>query len=267
MSNIDPFVEIKLFLNGENITVQYNLDPQFSAPGPYLFELVALNDPTFNEELYSIASTEFFIVDDKRVRQNALRSFAYKLRLTDGANNRYYSRWFGWHSSDNVTRHKYLIASDICRREHVRFNYVGLYGYLLKRRNYVEQPDIADTDPITGEPLIDNSVSFGVGAVGGYYSPVLMRFSVENHLEKTDYAEDGRGSQTSVITKIRCAGFPYVEQHDLVAMMDGTRHTVSDIQPIYFPGTTQMIVQNVTLRLIPMTDTVYDISIPAFPNE
>ena len=125
----------------------------------------------------------------------------------------------------------------------------------------------ADSDPITGEPVYDNTSTYGVGRLGGYYSPVLTRVSIESKQTKTDYAEDGRGTQFSEMLNIRSIGFPYLDQHDILVFQDGKRFMVADTNSTYFPGSTMILLQLPNLRLIPATDTTYNIAVPAFPHQ
>jgi hypothetical protein len=64
---------------------------------------------------------------------------------------------------------------------------------------------------------------------------------------------------------IRSAGFPYIDQHDIIVMRDGKRFIVIDPANKYFPGTTMILLQSPTLRLIPSTDTTQSIQVPPFP--
>jgi hypothetical protein len=264
MLNTNPFINIQLSIVGNVITVQYDIDPLFNGRAPYTFELLAFEDESFKTTLYCIPSTTFFVIDNTNIRQNQLPGFFYKLRLTDLNKKCYYSNFFGWHPSDSVTQHHYLLASEITRREQVRFNYAGLYVYLLKRKNYATDC-IAETDPITGEPMLDTVKTFGTGVVGGYYEPVLTRISIENREVKEDYDAAGRGTQFSEMLLIRSAGFPYIDQHDIIVMRDGKRFIVIDPANKYFPGTTMILLQSPTLRLIPSTDTTQSIQVPPFP--
>jgi hypothetical protein len=264
--NVNPFVDIQLSMAGDTITVQYQIDPMFSGQAPYTFELQAFQDESFQEPLYCITGTEFFIVDNVVARQNQLPSFFYKLKLTTQNGYSYYSNFFGYHPSDNINRHKFLLANEIARKERVRFNYIGTFAYLLKRKSYSCSVD-SDVDPVTGEPLVDNTNTFGVGVLGGYYSPILTRFTIENKETKTDYDNEGRGSQYTEILSIRSIGFPFIDQHDIIVTKDAKRFTVVETNNQYFPGTTLTMLQLPTLRLVPSLDTVYSISIPPFPYE
>jgi hypothetical protein len=67
--------------------------------------------------------------------------------------------------------------------------------------------------------------------------------------------------------KVRSVGFPFIDQHDLIVTPDSKRFIVADADTKYFPGTTMIILQQPTLRLIPGSDTVYSITIPNFPDE
>jgi hypothetical protein len=265
-AKINPFIDIQLSIKGDTLTIQYKIDPQFNGRTPHKIDLLAFTDETFNEPLYTIPGTDYYAVDNSNSRQNNLPSFLYKLRLTTYDNQVYYSGFVGWHPGDSLTRHKYLIAADISRREKVRYNYAGLFAYLLKRKSYLPNQD-TDVDPVTGEPLVDNTATFGVGSAGGYYGPVLTRLSIEGRQTKTELSEDGRGSQYIELLSIRSSGFPFIDQHDIIVTPDNKRFTVSEANSKYFPGTTMILLQTPVLRLIPNTDTVYSIEVPDFPNE
>ena len=266
-SNSSPFIDIQLSIHNKAIIVQYKLDPSFTGRPPYKVKLLAYEDESFKEYAYSIEAQDnnYFIVDDTMTRQNELPSFLYKLILTTGDDRTFLSDFFGWHPSDNITRHKYLSASEIARRERVRFNYTGLWGYLLKRKSFTPLA-IEDVDPVTGEALVDNTSTFGVGQEDGYYTPIITRFSIEERKATTEYAKDGRGSQYVELLKVRAAQFPFIDQHDIIVTEDGKRWIVAEDSTKYFPGTTMIILQQPTLRLIPATDTVYNIAVPPFPR-
>jgi hypothetical protein len=263
--SVNPFINIQISIRGEVVTVQYGIDPAFQGRMPYSFELIAYLDENFKEPLYSIPSTTFYAIDDTRTRQNMLPSYMYRLKLTDANNLQYLSNFIGWHPSDSIIQHHYLIAADISRREHVRFNYAGLFAYILKRKEYTVA-QVGEVDPVTNEPLIDDTVAYGVGADKGYYDPVLARLSIEKRETKQILDDQGRGTQFSEMLYCRCAGFPFIDQHDIIVTPDAKRYTVIDPANKYFPGTTLILLQTPTLRLIPPTDTVYNITIPVFPS-
>lgn len=263
-TNVNPFINIQLSLTRKEVIVQYSIDPAFKGRAPFTYELIAYEDETFTNQIYSIPSTTFYVVDAKNVRQNAEPTFLYKLKLIDANNVQYLSPFFGWHPSDSVTHHHYLLASEISRRERVRFNYAGLFAYILKRKDY-SAGQTCEVDQITGEPLTDDTNTYGVGISGGYYPPVLTRLSIENRETKQEYDENGRGTQYIELIKARSAGFPFIDQHDIVVTPDGKRFTVTNPNSKYFPGTTLILLQMPEARLIPVTDTVYNIAIPPFP--
>lgn len=263
---MNPFTDIQLNIQGTVINVQYNVDPLFDGRAPYKYSLTAYQDESFTHPLYVLKSDTFFIADDTATRQNQLPSFLYTLSLTTVDNKVYTSPFFGWGINDSMTRNKYLSASEISRRERVRFNYAGLFAYVLKRKAY-SCAATGDVDPVTGEPLVDNTVTFGTGALGGYYPAVLTRLSIENKETKTDYSPDGRGSQHSEMLKVRSAGFPFIDQHDIIVTKSGKRYIAADTNSTYFPGTTMILIQQPTLRLVPNTDTIYSIVVPPFPSD
>lgn len=263
----NPFYNIQLTIQGPDVIVQYQIDPTFRGIYPFILQLVAYKDEGFLEPLYTVLGdpTQFFIIDNTAVRQNQLPSFYYKLQLTTAVGLVYQSEFFGWTDGNSITQRKYLLASEIVRREKVRFNYVGLNCYLLKRKAYVPE-NLRDEDPITGEAVVDNNSTFGVGLIGGYYNPILVRVSIEDSSIKTDYNPEGKGTSYMEMVKLRSAGFPFIDQHDIVVIGNGKRYIVSDINNIYFPGSTLILLQMPTLRLVPNTDTIYQIACPSIPS-
>jgi hypothetical protein len=263
---MNPFIDIQLSVQGTVVTVQYKIDPSFKGVQPYTFLLSAYEDETFTTPLYSVPGTGFYITDDTSIRQNQLPGFFYKLGLTTSDSKTYNSKFFGWHANDNITKHNYLLANEMSRREMVRFNYTGMFAYVVKRKSY--GPELANqVDSVTGEPLYDNNITFGVGAMGGYYDPILTRLGIEERQVDTDYDQAGKGSQFVEQLMVRSTGFPFIDQHDLIVTRDGKRYTVVKADNKYFPGTTMIFLQLSTLRLIPNTDTIYSIVIPNFPDE
>lgn len=264
MSN--AFCSVQISLKGSTVAIQYKVDPNFNGKAPYKFKVLAYEDNTFTEPLYSIDSDTFFAIDDHNIRQNVRPSFLYRVQLTTADNKKFISNFVGWSPGNDVDRHKYLIASEVTRREHVRFNYAGIYAYLLKRKSY-SPAATNDVDPVTGEAVIDSSSSsYGVGVVGGYYTPILCRFSIESRQVNEDYDQQGKGVAHLEVVKIRSVGFPFIEQHDVFTTSDGKRYIVTDPGNKFFPGTTLILLQTSSLRLVPDTDTIYSIDVPKFPN-
>jgi hypothetical protein len=263
---VNPFIDIQLNIQGTVVNVQYKVDPLFDGRAPYKFTLSAYQDETLSSSIYTINSTTFFISDDTKTRQNQLPSFLYTLTLTTADNKTYTSPFFGWGVNDSSTRNKYLSASEISRRERVRFNYAGLFAYILRRQAY-SAAATGDVDPITGEALVDNTASFGTGVMGGYYPAMLTRLSVEGKETKTDYSPDGRGVQYVELLKVRSAGFPFIDQHDIIVLKNDKRYIVTEANSTYFPGTTMILIQQPMLRLVPNTDTIYSIGVPPFPKD
>ena len=266
MSDINPFSDIQLSLSGNVTTVQYRVDSQFKGKAPYRFQLQAYEDNSFVQPLYAVDSNTFFAVDDTNTRQTTKPSFLYKVALITSDNKVVKSPFVGWSPDNSVDQHKYLLAFDIARREQVRFNYTGLYAYLLKRKNY-NPAATNDVDPVTGEAVIDSSAgSYGVGIQGGYYSPVLIRLSIENREVKEDYDETGHGIIRHETVATRAAGFPFIDQHDIVVTPDGKRYIVKSPGNKFFPGTTMILLQLSVMNSVPSTDTVYHIPVPTFPT-
>ncbi len=265
----NPFAKVEVILDYvSGHKLQWWLQPTFNGKGPYTFNLIAYQDLGFKEVLFKKNVGEnYFAIDDSHIRQNHLNSFIYKIELVTSDNKSYLSEMVGWQPSDTTTRNKYLTASEIVRKEWVRMKHTGLYGYLLKRKIY-SPAAVGELDPVTNEPIIDTSNgSFGVGIKGGYFEPLLIKYTLENKSTSLDFSQEGKGSTYKELVKIRMVGFPYVDQHDILVSKEGKRYRISEQSEIFFPGTTIALIQNIVATIIPNTDTVYSINTPPFPNE
>jgi hypothetical protein len=265
----NPFTKIDVLIDYTNgHKIQWALTPFFNAPAPYKFTVLAYQDVGFKEPVYTIdAGESFWALDDRNVRQNVLDSFLYKVQLVDGNGEKYLSGFTDWNPNIPVIRHRYLIASEIVRKEYVRLNAgVGEFGFLIKRR-YYSPASLGEVDVVTGEPILDSSKgSYGVGQKNGYYDPVLFKFSVEGKDSNLDLQPEGQGTSYQEVVSIRTAGFPYIESHDIVVTRDGKCYLVAKSDQTAYPGTSINIIQVLKLQIIPPTDTVYKINVPEFPD-
>ena len=263
----NPITNIQItldFINGHRL--QWWVNPTFSAPGPYQFAVLAYQDSSFSEVIYTItAGTSFYAIDTNGVKKSAIDSFFYRIQLTDANGAIYLSDFADWRPTDRVNTNKYCQAAEIVRKEWVRFRRAGQFGYLLKRKYYADKVT-AEVDLVTQEPIIDHgSTTFGVGLSGGYFTPVLFMYSISGRDADLDLADDGRGTQYVEQLKIRTAGFPFLDSHDIVISREGKRYKVNKQELTLFPGTNIYIVQENTMQLVPMTDSIYEIPCPPFP--
>jgi hypothetical protein len=265
----NPFKKVQVLQNYvTGHTVQWALDPLFTGTAPYTFTLEVYQDNTLQTPILTIdAGNNFFAVDDSKTRQNVLNSYMYRVKLVTDDDNTFYSDFRGWAPSRKVETRKYLLANEIARKEWLRYRMSGLYGYLLKRKYYAPAAT-AELDPVTGEPLTDTSAgSYGVGMTGGYYDPVLLKYTLEERNTELGLAQDGKGTSYQEIIKIRMSAFPMVEPNDILVNEEGNRYNVTKQNEIFFPGTMISLVQDITAQIIPPTDSVYDMTIPNFPDD
>lgn len=258
----NPFIKIKAgidYSTGHHI--QWNLDPNFKATLPYRFELEMAEDQTFNKIIFTKdAGDNFHAVDDSRLKQNFGSTYQYRIKLTDGDERTYYSIVFNF-GMDNPSRHKYLMASEMVRKEWVRMQYTGKFGWLIKRKVYGATAT-TEVHPISGVPITDNKTHFGASIDGGYYPPIRIKYSQENQSQSTKLDEQGLGVKYEEAMQLRLVSFPFVESHDILVSTDDKRWLVTAVKEFIFPGTDTTLIQVVDCRIIANTDSIYSIKLP-----
>ncbi|NBQ68971.1 MAG: hypothetical protein EBU46_09130 [Nitrosomonadaceae bacterium] len=256
-----PFEQIKTSVNFDaGHVVQWKLSADYKGRPPICAVLQIAENESFETVIKEIPSATFYAVDDSRLKQNWDVNHVYRIKLIDSDDQITYSQPFNF-DLDNIPRHKYLLASEIIRKEWVRLQYVGVSGWLLKRRHFgVEATQ--ELDPVTKVPLTDNPISFGVGFNGGYYPAARFIYSQENRQQDTKLDEQGMGVRHDETVGLRCPGFPGVDVQDVVVGPDGKRWFVANVQERFFPGTHTTLIQEVQCRIIPNTDSVYRINVP-----
>lgn len=259
----NPFVDFTFTPNFHlGHLLQWKIDPVFSDAGPFIFTVEMAETPDFSEitmELPSVAG--FFAIDktNHKITQGDTLRYRVKLQTAQGI---YYSNILNFGISHNDQR-TYLLASEVQRKELLRIHfYVHSEGWLLKRRNYGVK-DTATSTFISGLPATDNSSDYGVGLTGGYYNPLGFVWSKEEYNESKTLSED-TGVDEVYALQIRTIGFPLIEEQDII-IHRGTdyRYMVRERSYTYFPGTQFVLVQRLGLVRIPITDTVYQIPMPA----
>jgi hypothetical protein len=263
----DPFLSVKTTPNyDKGHLVQWWINPTFTAPAPYTFKVSAFQDPTVEEVLWTKdAGENFMLLDDSKIRQNFADGYAYQIELTTGDGKVYLSKKTDLGGGE-LTRHKYLNAAEMVRKEWVRLRFAGQFGYLLRRKMY-SAAALNEVDPVTGEPIVDNKEgSFGVGHEDGYFPPTLMKFSLEAFQQKLDYHPEGRGPTYNEMIMVRTVAYPYITPHDIIVTREGRRYYVDDVDETHYPGSFFTLKQNCKCHLIANTDTVYAIGVPEFPK-
>ena len=265
----NPFIRLQVTLSYPlGHTIQWTVDPTFTGRAPYNFKVYAYVDQTFTEHVWmKDVGENFFAVDDSKQRQNVLDSYLYKVKLTTSDNKEYWSDFTSWQHRDNANRHKYLYAAEISRKEFVRCRMAGLTAYLFKRKMYSPEAT-TELDPVTGEPVVDTAEgSFGVGITGGYYRPILFPYTLEKFETALVQHPEGRGTTYKENMMWRVPGFPYIEPHDVVVNQEFKRYKVDTQVLSIFPGTLIPIKQDITIQIIPPTETLYDLVVPDFPDD
>ncbi len=259
-----PFSSVRMAqtYNQLEVAVQWQLDPSFQDLGPFNFVVEVTETPTFDEVLYTLpAGDNFFVLDSKKLRQSHGINFYYRVRLTTGAQMEYYSPVIG-HWANDTTRHLFLLAKEITRREFVRYRYTGQKGWLLKRRNYGIQ-SAGSVDPITGAPLTDHHSDFGTGLEKGYYPSVQVSYSREFMESTAQLSSEGFGTTTQEVQKHRYVGFPVLEPYDILVTDTNQRYRYVKCSPTCMPGTDMILLQICDAVLLPPTDSIYRILVPS----
>lgn len=256
-----PFDQIRTSTDSHNgHVVQWQLTAAYKGRPPLTAWLQISDHAEFETVIKEIATDTFFAIDDSGIKQNWNVPHIYRIKLQDADGQVHYSKPFPFDLL-NIPRDKYLLASEIIRKEWVRLQFVGLPGWLLKRRHFGVEAS-QEVDPITKAPVTDNPVSFGVGFTGGYYPPVRLTYSQENHEETVQLDTTGLGVNHMETVALRCPCYPWIGVQDVIVTPNGRRFYVSQSTNSYFPGTQTTLIQSVKARVIPPTDSVYRIEVP-----
>lgn len=242
--------------------IQWSLNPAFKASLPYQFFLQASQTIDFSELVFEkICNDTFYAVDDTKIKQNNSRDWFYRVKLITGDGQCYYSESLYFDSSPAISR-RYMMAAEIMRRTLVWCNQAGHQGFLLKRKTYGEI-DVPNVDPVTGTARTDNVGDYGTGLVGGYFNPVSIPFVVDTSSRDRQLAQDGMSTKETNDITIRTVGFPNIDTNDIIVQSDNNRrYNVLGISSNQMPGTTIQVVQRASLRLLPLSNNVYQIPVP-----
>lgn len=255
-----PFQQVAVDLDfHRGHVVHWKFADSFRPAPPTTITLEICEDPDFLGPIETVVATSFYAVDSTRSKQDWVVPRYYRLKVVDGNGKQLVSDTFDFNLAQ-LPRHKYLLISEMLRKEWLRMQYVGQQGYLLKRR-YNGVNATQDVDPVTGVPISNNALSSGVGLEHGYYPPVSLIFSSESHEQQTKLDETGLGVNFNEHLDIRVANFPSINVQDVLVANTGKRWFVFDVQEKLFPGTSAVLIQSVKCRIIPNTDPVYNIAV------
>lgn len=255
-----PFQQVAVDLDFKRgHVVHWKFADNFRPTSPTSITLEICENPSFLGPVESVVASSFYAVDSTRSKQDWVVPRSYRLKVIDGDGKQLVSGTFDY-NLDKLPRHKYLLISEMLRKEWLRMQYVGQQGYLLKRR-YSGVNATQDVDPVTGVPISNNALSSGVGLEHGYYPAVSMIFSSEGRKQETKLDEGGLGVNFNEQLAIRTTNFPALDVQDVVVTPDGKRWFVSDVQERFFPGTHTVLIHSAQCRIIPNTDPVYNIAV------
>jgi len=251
--------------------VQWQLDPFFKAVRPYNFSLEIAENDAFNELIATKKNLGevFFAVDDTRAKQSWEPNYAYRVCLTAADGKRYnsYPVLFG---TSRQERQRYAMAAEVIRKEILLCRYGGASAWLLRRKSYggtIGGNRVAhkNIDPVSGVPIADTKLEdYGVGVDEGYFPPVPCTFIVESTDQDKQLDPSGIGVKEKYSANIRMPGYPITEVRDIICdAQEGVRYSVSAKNTKQFPGTSIIILQKLSMNVIPISDTIYSIPIPA----
>lgn len=251
--------------------IQWELDTFFNGVKPYNFILQVSQTLDFSEIAYEIeVGDTFFAIDNSNYKQSWSMNYNYRVILVAGDGMKYHSQPILFGHTDTPYR-KYAMASEIIRKELLLCRYAGRQAWLLKRKTYgsVSPQTAVNLDPVSGISIADDrDVDYGVGLDGGYFNPVACVYTTDRSTSDKQLDPNGLGVKETMDMLVRMPGYPSIDTRDVICTnLDGWRYNVMAKDTVFFPGTGIPISQKVSLRLIPQTDTVYNIEIPANLNE
>jgi len=250
------------FISGHKI--YWKLDPFFKGVLPYNFTLQISQALDFSRIAKEIAvGDSFYAVDNTKYKQNWSANYNYRILLVTGDSTNYISPTlnFAFTPSD---RRKFAMASELLRKEVLLCRYAGNAAWLLKRKSY-GTVSTSTVDLVSGVPIADErGVDLGVGLDEGYFNPVPATFVIDRSSADKQLDPTGLGVKETEDLIARLPGYPLIDERDILCTnLEGRRYNVLAKEHTYFPGTSIVISQQLTLRLIPPTDTVYSIKVPA----
>lgn len=260
-----PFVNLqvspRLNLSKNQRVISWKLDKAFHDSLPYKFTLEISETPDFSQLIEQIVSTDtYYFIDNFENKQAFSTTRIYRIKLETN-DNTYFSTTLNF-DAERATKHKYLIAQEIIRKEALRMRkYTGFNGWILKRKSYgVINMDVVDE--VTGVVISNKPGTYGTGIVGDYHKPLAVWYSMEeSDPEQDDRIQTPNGVAEDFSQRVRFLGFPDIEPKDILVTGDNLRLNIDGTKTTRFPGTTIPIIQRAVVKEIPYTDDIYKIEI------
>lgn len=257
---IEPFERLKASYSPLGTSrVEWDLNPLFTDPGPYVFTLQGSNHPVKTADFVDIGlpvTNAFFLIDDETRLFGKELDWFYRVKLQTALRT-YYSPSITLDTS--VDYRTWRIAREVLRKEKLRLSkYVGVPdAYLFKRKRFGTKCTRC-ADPLLDEPIDGKCpICLGTGKVNGYFSaiPLLIEFPVSNEIEKINIDYAGMTSQGTT-QNCRVIGDPVVSQDVIWDKGSGRRYIVHETTEAVTVRSYN-IVSNVNIRLAPFSDAVY----------
>ena len=261
------FKKVAIFPNyTDGHVIQWELDPFFRGKRPYNFSLEISQTIDFSELIFTKKNLGevFMTVDDTGLKKAWATNYIYRvvLRTDDKKIYKSYPATFG---NSPAEQRKYAMAAEMIRKEFVMCRYAGKQAWLLKRKSYGETTSVSkNVDPVSGVPIADTKQEdYGTGIAGGYFDPVPCAFFLENTSQDKQLDPQGMGVKETYDSMARLPGYPAIDCRDIICeAKQGGRYSIMAHGAKCFPGTDIVVTQKATLRLIPISDTIYSIPLP-----
>jgi hypothetical protein len=202
----------------------------------------------------------FFAVDLNDRRFGKTTDLFYRLKLTTGAGDIYYSDPVGLNA--RLPARDAAVVHEMIRKERLRNEgQVGVEGYLLKAFRYGPVCPVC-TDPVTGE--VTNShcqTCYGTGFQGGYFQPFPTYAVIEG--ESTREALNPQTNMSKPVqVSARMLAQPQIDSLDVfVEKYSDKRHFIHPYKVVAQHRGVPIALQ-VELRLAPYSDVIYSVPVP-----
>lgn len=250
--------------------VWWQLEPLFNDPGPRVFQLqvgnTGLRDATDWRDVGAPIIDGYMAYDDVWRASGSELTTHYRVTLTTGKDI-YVSQ--AVNCSGELAERDWILAREVLRKEQLRHRYVSVDGYLLKAYRF-GRPCSRCRDQLTGEVLdsncpICNGTSFEVG----YHPPLPLQcwdLSLQTIEEQVDGELKGT-TRNNAEVRARVIGFPAISRHDI--WINGKSDERWFIQKIEVAAAFRgvPVIYNVTMGLVPLTNSVYAIEVGGEPAE
>lgn len=247
--------------------VMWELLPEFTDPGPLIFQLQVGTTNSNNSDDWEdvgLPVTDQYVAFDTEQRVWGKTNFThYRLILTTSLGTYISQPTSGMGVLD---RRSWRLARETVRavRLAMRVGNKGQLGYLLKRRWTGEDCPVC-LDPMTKEVRNPQCTTcWGTGKRCGYYYPMSCVWAELEPRSRRTQLDGGqnRGTIDDVVTPARMLMVDLLSEEDIwVADKTDDRffvHTVTHIEEMRGVP----LVANVELRLVPFTNIIYSIEIP-----